>query len=177
MGKKNKFKNKQEQVAHVSKESGIDPKELDRMDTEAIDKIDDLVHSSDDDLLGGGDSSTVHERNEAGETDVGAGVHEDGSDIHGDGTVDASGVEQGGVSDVDQRGSSAGLPSAVVVEEEVQIPPSETPHETSEVETGQGQGSTTDVLPSGENTDDVVKPHEFIGYHPATGEKVYADEQ
>jgi hypothetical protein len=198
MGKKHK--NKQGLVNHVAKETGVDAKELDRMDVPALEKLDSIIES-DDDLLGSdqtssggqsdlpesgttssdhvGDGSGVDQELETegeGSSDVQDGVQEVGSDSVGSGSVEPSDLPAG-ESDISESGTSAGdggapqQPVGEVMEEEVQIPPSETPKSPDEVETPQGQGDSTQAVPPRENSGRVV------GYHPVTGKKVYLDEQ
>lgn len=176
-----KHKNKQEQVKHVAKETGIDPKELDRMDTTAIQQVDDLT--ADDDLLGGdpaapesneesdlgtelGSEATSEETQADGEIGV-----QVGDGVGGSGHIQPSGVD-GETPDIPQ----SGLPVGEVDMNQVGPDTSETPKSPVQVEKPKGQGDVRS--PKVEPHDGaVVKERVLLGTHPVTGAKVYLDEQ
>lgn len=193
MGKKHK--NKQELVKHVAKETGIDPKELDRMDTQAIEQVDGLT---DDDLLGGdttatqpnqesdlgtelGSETTPEEGTAAGsaqgETSGTDGIQE-GRNDGGSDDLQPSGME-GGQPPHNESGSDVGhgLPVGEVDMEQVQVEPSETPKSPDEVAKPERQGNSHDHVSHGKDSGAVVKERVLLGTHPVTGAKVYLDEQ
>ena len=140
---KKKFSSKAEQVKHVSKETNVSEKELERLNQDALQKLDDITPDEDEELLGGSES-----QEEVSTSEV---EGKDDSDI---GEPETSGTDE----------SPVELPVAEVIEEEAQTPStSEQPQIEEEV--------VESNVSKGDN-DSAVKPKVFVGYHPITGKEV-----
>lgn len=171
---------KKQLIFKIHKEQGVDVKSLERMNVPALMKMDAAI-PDEGDLLGGPSELPSVEQNTVNvpSSEVASSpetVGEPLPDILGavSGNTAESGQEQ---SEGTELGSAVpsenGTPVVgEVAEGGVQVPPSETPFPSNELEIEEGQGDASESIPPAAPTERIL-----IGEHPATGEPVYSDEQ
>ncbi len=153
---------KKQLIAKISKEQEVDPKSLERLNVQALLKMDvvvpDTVVADDGDLLGGTPSELPSDN----------GSDQDGLQAGRDGDVDTSG---------DSGKGSADSGSAVSTQEGAEPINSEPPQEPTPPKKDVVVDAPTPVPNRWAGSRPVVLKDDEIGFHPMTGKPVKMSEQ